>query len=209
MCHTLRCGTSFLDICANQALTITFVLIMILDVVGILLILLFFIRGYMKGIIVAAFSVLAILLGILVSLKLSQAFSAWLLEKGWITSGWVQVISYIVLFIGVYLIVRLIAKLIQKAVEGMMLGMINKVIGGLLYAFLGAVLWGSFLWIGDKMHIITPETIAASKTYPMFSRLAPWFFEQAGKLLPFVRDTFEKLEHFFNHFNPKPDVGTH
>lgn len=183
---------------------------MVLDVIGIILIILFFIRGYLKGIIVAAFSVLAILLGILCALKLSQSFSAWLLEKGYATSGWVQVISYVVLFVGVFLIVRLVEKLIEKAVEGMMLGVVNKLIGGLLYAFLGAVLWSSLLWIGNQMHLISPETIAASKTYTWLSRLAPWFFEQAGKLLPFVRDTFSKLEHFFDTVNHKPtDVGAH
>jgi membrane protein required for colicin V production len=183
---------------------------MILDVIGIILILLFFIRGYMKGIIVALFSVLAILLGILCALKLSQALSTWLLEKGYVTSGWVQIISYVVLFIGVFLLVRLLAKLIQKAVEGMMLGTINKLIGGLFYAFMGAVLWGSLLWIGSHFHIITPETIAASKTYPWLSKLAPWFFDQAGKLLPFVRDTFDKLEHFFDTVNQKAaNVGAH
>ncbi len=183
---------------------------MILDVIGIILIILFFIRGYMRGIIVAAFSVLAILLGILCSLKLSQALSAWLLEKGYVSSGWVQVLSYVVLFIGVVLLVRLLAKLVQKAVEGMMPGIVNKLIGGLLYAFLGAVLWSSFLWLGNQMHIITPSTIAASNTYSWLSRLAPWFFEQAGKVLPFVRDTFSKLEHFFDTVNQKAtNVGTH
>jgi membrane protein required for colicin V production len=183
---------------------------MILDVIGIILILLFFIRGYLKGVIVAAFSVLAILLGILCALKLSQALSAWLLEKGLVTSGWVQVISYVVLFIGVFLLVRLIARLVQKAVEGMMLGVVNKLIGGLLYAFLGAVLWSSLLWIGAHMHIIPPDTIAASKTYAWLSQLAPWFFDQAGKLLPFAKDTFSKLEHFFDAVNPKAgNVGAY
>lgn len=184
---------------------------MVLDIIGIILIILFFIRGYMKGLIVAAFSMLAILLGILCALKFSQMLSAWLLEKGYVSSGWVQIVSYVVLFIGVVLIVRLIAKLIEKAVEGMMLGMVNKLIGGLLYAFLGAVIWSSFLWIGYHMHIITPETIADSKTCSWLSKLAPWIFEQAGKLIPFVKDTFEKLEHFFDTVNQKPPehVGAH
>lgn len=183
---------------------------MILDVVGIILIVLFFIRGYLKGIIVAAFSVLAILLGILCALKFSQMLSAWMLEKGYVASGWVQLISYVVLFLGVFLLVRLLARLIQKSAEGMMLGFVNKLIGGLLYAFLGAVLWSSLLWIGGKLHIISPETIAASKTWPWLSQLAPWFFEQAGKVLPFVRDTFSKLEHFFDTVNQTPGhVGAH
>jgi len=180
---------------------------MALDVVGIILIILFFIRGYTKGFIVALFSVLAILLGIIVALKLSHTLAAWLLAKGYVTSGWAQLISYLVLFI----VVVLIARLLQKAVEGVMLGTVNKLIGGLLYAFLGAVLWSSFLWIGSHMHIITAEQIAASKTYSWLSALAPWFFEQVGKLLPFAKDTFSNLEHFFNTVNQKlPDhVGTH
>lgn len=184
---------------------------MALDVTGIILIILFFIRGYMRGFILAAFSVIAILLGILCALKLSQSFAAWMLAKGYITSGWAQVISYIVLFIVVVLLVHLVARLIQKAIEGMMLGVVNRLLGGILYLFLGLVFWSSLLWIGTKMNIITPELIAASKTYHWFSGIAPWFFDQAGKLLPFVKDTFSSLEHFFDTVNKKiPDhVGAH
>lgn len=184
---------------------------MILDVIGIILIILFFIRGYIKGIILAAFSVLAILLGIICALKLSQSLSTWLLAKGYVSSGWVQVVSYVLLFIAVVLVVRLVAKIIEKVVEGLLLGFVNKLAGGILYAFLGAVLWSSFLWIGTRMHLISPETIAASKTYGWFSGLAPWFFEQAGRLLPFARDTFSNLQHFFDNLNQKPanHVGAH
>jgi len=184
---------------------------MVLDVIGILLIFLFFIRGYSKGFIVALFSIVAILLGIIVSLKLSHGLATWLLTKGYVTPGWAQLASYLILFISVMLIVRLLARLLQKAIEGMMLGMVNKLIGGLLYAFFGAILWSSFLWIGGHMHIIAAETIATSKTYSWLSALAPWFFEQVSKLLPFAKDTFSNLEHFFSALNQKPTdhVGAH
>jgi hypothetical protein len=61
------------------------------------------------------------------------------------------------------------------------------------------------------MHIIGPEAIAASKTYPLLSKVAPWFFEQVGQLVPFFKDTFGKLENFFDAVNKKipGDVGTH
>lgn len=183
---------------------------MALDVTGIILIILFFIRGYMKGLIVAAFSVLAILLGAMCALKLSHSFAAWMLEKGYVSSAWAQVLSYVVLFVVVVLLVRLVAKLIEKALEGMMLGIVNKLAGGLLYAFLGAVLWSSVLWIGSYMHLISAELIAASKTYTTLSRLAPWFCEQLGKLIPYFKGTFSGLEHFFDSVNQeKPQhVGT-
>jgi membrane protein required for colicin V production len=183
---------------------------MALDITGLVIILLFFIRGYMKGLIVAAFSVVAILIGLLVALKCSQSFAAWLLANDYVSTPWAQVVSYIVLFIGVVLLVRLIGKVIEKAAEGLLLGVVNKLCGGLLYAFLGAVIWSSMLWIGARAHIISADTIAQSKTYNSLSQLAPWFFHQAGKLMPFVQDTFSKLEHFFDSVNSQPaDVGTH
>jgi membrane protein required for colicin V production len=182
---------------------------MTLDIIGLVIILLFFIRGYMKGIIVAAFSVIAILLGILCALKLSQTFASWLLVNDYVSTPWAQVVSYLVLFIGVVLLVRMIGKVIEKAVEGILLGTINKLAGGLLYAFLGAVLWSSLLWIGARAQLISPEKIAESRSYGSLSQLAPWFFQQAGKLLPFVQDTFVKLEHLFDTINSQPaDVGT-
>jgi membrane protein required for colicin V production len=181
-----------------------------LDVAGIIIILVFFIRGYMKGLILAAFSVIAILLGILCALKLSQSFATWLLEHDYVSTPWAQIISYMVLFIGVVLLVRLIGKMVEKAVEGMMLGIVNKLLGGLLYGFLGAVVWSSLLWIGGRAHIIPEKTAKESVTYASLSALAPWFFEVAGALLPFAKDTFAKLAHFFDTLNAQPkDVGTH
>jgi membrane protein required for colicin V production len=179
---------------------------MVLDLIGIILILLFFIRGYMKGFIIAAFSLLAILLGIICALKLSHILAKYLFDKGIITSGWGQLISYIILFIGVVLIVRLIAKALETTAKAAMLGWVDKGIGGLLYAFLAAVVWSSILWISNQMHLISPETIAYSKTYKYLSPLAPWVFKHIGALLPFAKNVFGDLQHFFEHVNQKlPD----
>jgi len=176
---------------------------MALDITGLIIIALFFIRGFSRGLVVAAFSVLAILLGILCALKLSQSLATWMLEHGYTTSGWAPVLSYLILFVGVVLVVRLLAKMLQKFLEGIMLGLVNKLAGGILYALLGAVLWSSILWIGAKAHFFSPELIATSKTYPWLSELAPKFFAAAGLLLPFAKDVFEKLQHFFDAVGKK------
>lgn len=176
---------------------------MVLDVIGILFIALFFIRGYMKGFIIAAFSLLAILLGIICALKLSHLLAVFLFDKGIVTSGWAQLVSYVVIFIGVVLLVRLIAKAIETALKIAMLGLVNKLIGGLLYAFMAAVIWSSLLWIGNQMHLITPETIAASKTYSWLAPMAPWVLEHIGSVLPFAKNVFTDLQHFFHSVNQK------
>lgn len=61
------------------------------------------------------------------------------------------------------------------------------------------------------MMLISPETIAASKTYKYFEPVAPWTFERVGKLLPFAKDVFSDLSEFFDGVNAKAreDVGTH
>lgn len=179
---------------------------MVLDIIGISLVILFFIRGYMKGIIVAAFSVLAILLGVICSLKLSGKLAAYLLEKGFISSGWAPVLSYVVLFIAVILVVNLAAKAIEKSLQAVMLGWVNRMIGGILYAFLAIVLWSSLLWLGNKMQLIKPETRTTSKTYTYLEPVAPWLFGKVGLLWPMAKDVFGDLESFFSDVNQKlPD----
>lgn len=174
---------------------------MVLDFISIVILILFFIRGYRKGIIVAAFSVLAILLGIICALKLSATLGEWLLEKGWVTSAWAQILSYAILFAGVMILVRLVAKSIQTAAEMMFLGWINRAIGGLLYAFIAAVVWSSVLWIGTQANIIEQSTIETSSTYEYIAPIAPWVFDKAGAVWPMVKDIFADLQHFFDKVN--------
>ncbi|HXS36929.1 MAG TPA: CvpA family protein [Flavipsychrobacter sp.] len=184
---------------------------MLLDIIGITLVIILFIRGYRKGIIVAAFSLLGFILGIICALKLSHTFASWLFDKGIITSGWAQVVSFIVLFIVVVLLVRLLAKAIDSVVNAVFLGFISRLLGGLFYAFIAAVIWSTLLWIANQMHLISPETIAHSKTYSWFTPVAPWVCDHVGKVLPFAKHIFSDLQHFFENVNQKlpQHVGPH
>lgn len=175
------------------------------------LLIIFFVRGYMKGIIVAVFALLSIVIGTICALKLSSLLAAWLLAKGWVTSGWGQLFSYAILFIGVVILVRLIAKAIETTLNVAMLGWLNKIIGGVLYGLMATIVISSLLWIANQMHLIAPETIAYSKTYSYIAPVAPWVFDHIGKLIPFAKDVFGELQHFFDSVNQHlPDhVGTH
>lgn len=184
---------------------------MVLDLICLTLLVVFFIRGYTKGIIVAAFSLLAILLGILCALKLSHKLSGWLFASGLVTSAWGPLISYIVLFIAVVWLVRWVAKLIEKSTEAVLLGWVNKAIGGVLYAFIAVVVWSSVLYLLNLGHLLAPETLYSSKTYPYVSPIAPWVFDHIGRILPFAKDLFSDFSDFFEKVNQQlPDhVGAH
>ena len=174
---------------------------MLLDVIAITIIIAFFIRGYMKGIIVAAFSVLAIILGIIAALKLSERLATYLLEEGIITSAWGQVVSYAILFVGVVFLVRMIAKAIESAMKAVMLGWANKLVGGILYAFLGAVVWSALLWLGTEIQFIKPALITESKTYTYIVPIAPMVAEKVGYIIPMAKSVFADLEQLFSKVN--------
>lgn len=174
---------------------------MLLDIITITIIIAFFIRGYMKGIIIAAFSVLALVLGTLAALRLSERLASYLLEEGIVTSGWGQIVSYIILFVGVVLLVRMIAKALEATLKAAMLGWVNKTIGGLLYGLLGAVIWSALLWLGTEMHFVTEQHISESKTYQYINPIAPWVADKVGNLIPMIKNVFADLEVFFSKVN--------
>ncbi len=183
---------------------------MALDIIAITLIIIFFIRGYMKGIIVAAFSMLAIILGIICSLKLSETLASYLLEKGYVSDGWAQLVSYIILFATVVLLVRLIAKAIETSMNAVMLGWVNKSMGGLLYSFMAMMAWSTLLWLGNEMKIVKQEQIAESKTYEYVAPISPWVIDKVGILWPMAKEVYADLETFFNNTNEylPPHVDT-
>jgi len=174
---------------------------MMLDFIGIVLILLYFYRGYTKGVVVAVFSLFAIILGIMVSLKLSGWFAGWLFANGLVTNGVSMLLSYAILFVGVVLLVRFLANAVESVFKMSLLGWLNSLMGGVLYAFMAALVWSSLLWILHQMHALSSTTIASSKTYPYLEPLAPWIFEHIGKLLPFAKGVFEELKHLFQHID--------
>ncbi len=174
---------------------------MIIDIIAITIIIIFFIRGYMKGIIVAAFSLIAIILGIICALKLSERLAVYLFNEGYVTSGWAQIISYIILFVGVVWLVRIIAKAIESALNVAMLGWVNKSIGGIIYAFLAVTICSSLLWLGSEMQLLSPDLADNSKTYPYIEPIAPWVADKLGVIWPMARDVFADLQNFFNNVN--------
>ncbi len=174
---------------------------MILDVIGVALLAMAMLHGFRKGLLVAVFSVLGMLLGIVCALKLSERFAALLEAHGWVKSGWSVMVSYLLLLVGVAWLVRLMGSALSKSAGLLMLGWINKLLGGLLYVLFAATLWSSILWIVNQMHLLSPETLVQSRTYGWFQPIAPWVFEHAGALLPFAKNVFADLEKIFDHLN--------
>jgi membrane protein required for colicin V production len=179
---------------------------MLIDLVFVALMILALIKGYTKGLIIAVFSLAALVVGVAAAVKFSAIAAAWL--KSSVTAGarWLPVLAFVLVFLVVVLLVRLGAKAIEKTVELVQLGWANRLAGILLFAVLYTVVLSVALFYADKIHLLAPKTMADSKIYSFIRPWGPWVVDGLGKILPFFSNMFHELEAFFERVSGKIQV---
>ncbi|KAA5533471.1 CvpA family protein [Taibaiella lutea] len=172
---------------------------MIIDVLYLIFLIFFLIRGYSKGIVIALFAVLSVIIGIFCAIKFS-GFIANLIFKD-ATPFWVPFLSYVIVFIGVVFLVRLGAKAIDKLMKVAFLGFFNRICGALLYGLLITLVFSSFLWFFNHWGMIKPETKNASYSYNFLIVFAPKAFSLIGILFPFAKNLFKDFSSIIDSVN--------
>jgi len=172
---------------------------MILDIIVAVILILAIIKGYRQGLIVALFSVIALIIGLAAALKLSVVVAGYIGKAVNVSDKWLPIISFAIVFLIVVLLVRLGAKFIQKTVELAMLGWVNRVGGILLYAALYILIFSVLLFYADQMKFIRPETKIESITYSYIQPWGPKLMEGLGKIIPVFKGMFDDLEDFFDN----------
>lgn len=176
---------------------------MIIDILFFIFMIMAVIKGYNRGLIVALFSILAFIIGIAAAMKLSAVVANNLKESISVSSQWLPIISFIVVFIIVVLLVRLGAKLIEKTFRVVLLGWVNKLSGVLLFAVLYTIILSIILFYAKKMNIIKHETIVQSATYNYIEPWGPKVIDGFGKIIPLFKNMFNDLESFFDNISKK------
>ena len=174
---------------------------MLIDVVYIVLLAIAIYKGYTKGLIVAVFSIIAIIVGLAAAIKLSTVAAGYLKESVHITAQWLPVVSFAVVFIIVVLLVRLASAALQKTAELALLGWVNRIGGIALYIALYTIVFSVVLFYAAQVNYITPQTIAASKTYNFIQPWGPKVINTLGVVIPWFKDMFQQLEHFFENIS--------
>jgi membrane protein required for colicin V production len=183
---------------------------MILDTLFLIFLILFLIKGYSRGLVVALFSVLGVLLGVLGALKLSGTVADALFDGGSKGGRWAPLLAYSIVFLLIVLLVRAGARLLQRSFEAVSLGWVNRLSGAVLYGFLVSFVFSSVLWLCNQMGLINPETQASSATYAFIEPVAPKVFSLMGNVIPFAKHIFDDLSSFFDKVNQSipPHVGS-
>jgi len=170
---------------------------MILDLITAILIVIAVVKGYQRGLIVAVFSVVALIIGLAAALKLSVVVAGYIGNTVNVSEKWLPFIAFIVVLVVVVILVRIGAKAIQSMVESMMLGWVNRIGGMVFFTVFYLVLYSVLLFYAAQLKLVTDETISASVTYPYIAPWAPVIVEKIGVVLPWFSEIFEELKQFF------------
>ncbi len=180
---------------------------MVIDIIYAILIILALYNGFRRGLIVAVFSLAALVIGLAAAMKLSAVVASYIGKSVTISDKWLPVISFAVVFIIVYLLVRWAALIIEKTVKMTMLGWLNKLGGFVFYLALYTIIYSVILFYTAQTNIIKPDTKKSSVTYSFIRPWGPKAINGLGVALPFFRNIFSELEKYFGNFSeeiPKP-----
>ncbi len=174
---------------------------MMIDIIFLLLLLVAIMKGLQRGLVVAVFSFLGVMIGLAAAIKLSAVVAGRVKDFVRISPKWLPILSFILVFILVVILVRWCANLIQAAMNLAMLGWANKIGGVILYAILFTAVYSIFLFYGSSAHVLSPQAISSSVTYKFIRPWGPEIIDGMGTLIPFFKDMFQKLEDFFGHLS--------
>lgn len=172
---------------------------MIIDIIALVLIVMAIFKGLRNGLVVAVFSLLAFIIGLLAAIKLSAIVADYLGENVDVSQRWLPVLAFALVFIVVVLLVRLGAKAIEGILKVAMLGWINRIGGVVLYIVLYFFIFSVLLFYLEQLHVIKPTTIETSVTFEHIKPIGPVIMSVFGSVLPFFKNMFAELESFFDN----------
>ena len=93
-----------------------------IDILYFLLLFIALIKGSRKGLIVAVFSLVGLVIGLVVALKFSGAVANLLKNEFSQLGFWAPAVAFALVFIGVLLLIRILAAIVETAVSAIQLG---------------------------------------------------------------------------------------
>lgn len=171
---------------------------MLIDIITIILLVMALSKGLRKGLIVAVFSFVGYLIGLAAAIKLSTLVADYIGTNVEISQRWLPAVAFFVVFAIVVLLVRLGAKAIESAARLLMLGWLNRLGGALFFILIYFFIFSIILFYATQLHLLKEATIEASATYSLIEPLAPKAIEILGSVIPFFRNMFDALLHYFD-----------
>jgi membrane protein required for colicin V production len=169
-----------------------------IDILFYIIIMLAIIHGWRKGLILALFSTVCGLIGLAAAVKLSAVIAMHMKSDLHITSRWLPLIAFILVFVLVIVVIMWAAGVLDKLIKWVLLEWLNKLGGILLFLLLYLSVYSVILFYGTRTHIISKQAVEQSHDYSLIAPFGPAVIRFITGFLPFGQDMFKALEGFFD-----------
>lgn len=158
-----------------------------LDIILILALLPFLIRGLTKGLITQVFAIISIFFGAWLSVRFSTIICEWLHPYLNVSAQMLNVASFTLIMVVTILLMNLLGKILQGLFKLVMLGWIDRLLG-LVFSMMCAVLTiglGILIFeaLNNNLNIVKPDVLAKSVLYTHFKEMACDIFPYIQELL--------------------------
>ncbi len=182
----------------------------ILDIIIGIILLLFAFAGLRKGLIIEAFYLASIIIGIYGAMFFSDAMSEWLSEIISIEPEYLALIAFIITFIIFMIIIRFLGRIISGLIEAIHLGIIDK-IGGFAFGIIkGALLLSILIMVLNIFNIgdvIDRNTRNNSALYNHVENIANTLYKNHELIEESMEKGFDKgLDYFEDGLDKIEDV---
>lgn len=155
--------------------------------------------GFKKGLIVELSSLLALILGVFVSLYFSDITADFLKNVFSVKTKYINLISFIITFVLVVIAVNLVGKLIERLVDMAAMGFLNKSAGGAFGVLKAVVLLSLVLFFiekADKKNVLISKDMSENSL----------FYPYVQPIAPTLIDTFSDIDFDFDPEDIKDKV---
>jgi membrane protein required for colicin V production len=154
----------------------------VLDIIILVLLVIFTIQGFRKGLVAELSSLLALILGVYVAFFFSDVTADFLNTFFGIESKYLKLIAFVLTLVLVIVAIVAIGKVIEKIINTLMLGFFNRLTGAVFGIIKGMLILSliimllNYLDIGDSL--ISKERQRNSRLYEDVESFAPYIFRR-------------------------------
>ena len=157
----------------------------IVDIIVLILLIYAIIRGFVKGFIKEISGMIALVIGLIGSLKFSTVLGKKIGPYLDFNTKSIQIISFILLFLVIIYSISLLAKMITKTLKLIALGWINRILGGLFGFLKWLIILSAFILffkeVNEVITVLPKSSFNASKSYPFLKEFGNFLFDWVTK----------------------------
>lgn len=162
-----------------------------LDIIIAIILLLFGVKGFRKGLIIEVVTLLAFAVGIYGAMHFSDFTAEHLKEFMEINPKYLNTTAFVLTFILLVILVNIIGRMVTKLIQAMNLGFFNKLGGALFGIAKGVLLCSIMVMVLNNFQligIVKPEVREQSKLYPYIEETVPYVYRGFDLVKGYVND---------------------